>query len=173
MKQILLVFYPVGFLTIVFLQVAPSIKYLGTVLCPKGDGHLASDKLAAEKAFYKLQGAGLKFNGLNPETSVSIYRTAIQSITSIRCISIYLSQTKLKELDDVLQNKHLKAILGLKYSSHSTPLLKALSVLPVSALSLVNLNAVALLESCMTSNSVNGTFYSYLFKNKLMVKHSL
>ena len=78
-----------------------------------------------------------------------------------------LSQTKLKELD-VLQNKHLQAILGLKYSSHSTPLLKALSVLPVSAL--VNLNAVTLLESCMTSNSVTGTFYSYLFKNKGMVK---
>ena len=59
----------------------------------------------------------------------------------------------------------------MKYSSHSTPLLEALSVLPVSAL--VNLNAVALLESCMTSNSATGTFYSYFFKNKLMVKHSL
>ena len=59
----------------------------------------------------------------------------------------------------------------MKYSSHSTPLLEALSVLPVSAL--VNLNAVALLESCMTSNSATGTFYSYFFKNKPMVKHSL
>ena len=78
------------------LQVAPSIKYLGTVLCPKGDCHLASRKVAAEKAYYSLQGAGLKFNGLNPKTSFSIYRTAVQSITSFGCSSIYLSQTKLK-----------------------------------------------------------------------------
>ena len=44
------------------------------MLCSKGDGHLASRKVGAEKAYYSLQGAGLKFNGLNPETSVSIYR---------------------------------------------------------------------------------------------------
>ena len=58
---------------------------------------MESRKLASTKAFYSLQGAGVKYNGVNPETAVNIYRTAVGSVMSYGCSSIHMSQTYLKK----------------------------------------------------------------------------
>ena len=56
-----------------YLNVAPSIKYLGTSLChDNGASHTELRKLAAQKAYYSLQGAGLKYNGVKLDTAIKI-----------------------------------------------------------------------------------------------------
>ena len=64
--------------------------------------------------------------------------------------------TELKELDKV-QSKHIKCIMGLKYSSHTTALLNGLAVMPTSTV--IQLDAVNLLKSCLASNSSSNNFY--------------
>ena len=56
------------------LNVVPSIKYLGTILEPGSGGkHTGSRKMATQRAFYSLQGAGVNYGGVQPETAVNIY----------------------------------------------------------------------------------------------------
>ena len=65
----------------VSLTVVPSIKYLGTILCGvNGDVHTTERKRAAQKAFFSLQGAGLKYGGVNPKTGTNIYSSAVASV---------------------------------------------------------------------------------------------
>ena len=62
------------------------IKYLGTVLSSvSGSPHVESRITAAQKAFYSLQGGGLMFNSVNPETAINIYRTAVKSVLMSGC----------------------------------------------------------------------------------------
>ena len=81
----------------VTLQVVPSIKYLGTIL--NGNQHIENRKQAAQKAFYSLQAAGLKYEGVSPYTAGKIYKTAVQTVMSYGCSSVHLTQSNLKELD--------------------------------------------------------------------------
>ena len=61
----------------VSLTVVPSNKYLGAVLSGvNGDAHTTEHKRAAQKAFFSLQGAGLKYGGVNPKTAINIYSSA-------------------------------------------------------------------------------------------------
>ena len=53
-------------------------------------------KLAAQKAYYSLQGTGLKHDGVKLDTAIKIYRTAVE------------------RMFDTIHCKHLKNIMGLK-----------------------------------------------------------
>ena len=140
------------------LNVVPSVKYLGTNL--HSASHVETRKNAAQRAFYSLQGAGVKYGGVSPVTALDIYRTAVASFLSCGCSSVHLSHTELKELDKV-QSKHIKCIMGLKYSSHTTALLNGLAVMPTST--------VIQLDACLASNSSSNNFYVQMLKRQYEV----
>ena len=109
-----------------------NIKYLGTVLSSlSGNPHVEGPITAAQKAFYSLQGGGLMFNSVHPETAINIYRTAVKSVLMSGCSAIQLSKDLLCKLDST-QGKLIKVILGISYSSHTTPILEAIGVSSVS-----------------------------------------
>ena len=144
----------------VTLQVVPSIKYLGTIL--NRNQHIENRKQAAQKAFYSLQAAGLKYEG-------KIYKTAVQTVMSYGCSSVHLTQSNLKELD-TLQGKHLKTIMGLSYSCSTSPLLEGLNMIPISTM--VKFGALGLFKSCLQSNSLARHFYVQMLKRQYYVNLS-
>ena len=146
------------------LNVVPSIKYLGTFLEPGNGGkHTGSRKMATQRAFYSLQGAGLNYGGVQPETAVKIYRVAVGSVLTYGCSAIYMSQSNMKSLN-IIQNNQLKFIVGLRRNVRSTPLLSALSLLPVNIS--VALNSLKLFKSCLQSSSSASVFYKLLMKKE-------
>jgi hypothetical protein len=151
----------------VSLSVVPSMKYLGTMLCyDNGTSHIESRKSSAQKAYYSLQGAGVKYNGVELGTAVRIYQTAVESVIGYGCSSIHLSKSNSRLLD-TLHCKQLKNIMGLKYSAHSSPILGGLSVLPISVS--IAFGALTLFRSCLQCSSNTGVFYKLLMKNQSCV----
>ena len=69
--------------------------------------------MATQRAFYSLQGAGVNYGGVQPETTVKIYRVAVGSVLTYCCSAIYMSQSNMKSLN-VIQNNQLKYIVGLR-----------------------------------------------------------
>ena len=67
-------------------------------------------------------GVIIKYHGVTPEVSSYIYQIAVTSILSYGCSSIHLSKLDVNVLDRT-QSKHIKNMLGLSFSSHTTPLL--------------------------------------------------
>ena len=152
---------PVWTLDDVSLKIVTSIKYLGTVISfhDRGKYHILSRTAAAQKAYFSLQGAGIKYRGVTPKVSSYIYQIAVTSILSYGCSSIHLSKLDVNVLDRT-QSKHIKNMLGLRFSSHTTPLLQGLGVLPISTV--VMLDALNLNKSCLISTSSAGMFYKIL-----------
>ena len=70
----------------VILKVVPSLKYLGTSL--DGGNHVQVRKQAAQRAFYSIQGAGVKYGGVSPATAVNIYNAAVSSVILDGCNSL-------------------------------------------------------------------------------------
>ena len=114
---------------------------------------------AGQRAFYSLQGAGLKFGGVSPHTACRIYKSAIQRVITYGCSAVYMTKSNLKELD-TLQGKQLKSVLGLHQSSRTTPLLGAIDILPVSPL--IMKESLGLFKSCLKSSNVTRNFYSVI-----------
>ena len=140
------------------------IKYLGTILSTRNESHITSRIQAANRAFYALQAAGLKNNyTLSPETAVNIYCTAVRSVLIYGCSSFHLSKSQVQILDRT-QGKHLKCMLGIDYSTHTTPILSALSIPSISRL--IQVTAVGLLRSIMDSDSMARRFYLHLWKER-------
>ena len=151
----------------VTLQVVLSIKYLGTIL--NGNQHIENRKQAGQKAFYSLQAAGLKYEGVSPYTAGKIYKTTVQTVMSYGCSSVHLTQSNLKELD-TLQGKHLKTTMGLSYSCRTSPLLEGLNMIPISTM--VKFGALSLFKSCLQSNSLARNFYVQMLKRQYYVNLS-
>ena len=114
----------------------------------------------AQRAFYSLQGSGLKFRGVLPETAMSIFKTVIHSTLSYGCTAIYLNKKCINEMDK-LQGKLIKTVLGLSKFRYTTPLMKALRVKPISQV--INMFSMNLFRSCIMSNSSTSSFYSHLY----------
>ena len=74
-----------------------------------------------------------------------------------------MSQSNMKSLN-VIQNNQLKFIVGLRRNVRSTPLLSALSLLPVNIS--VALNSLQLFKSCLQSSSSASVFYKLLMKKE-------
>ena len=103
---------------------------------------------------------------MSPVTALDIYQAAVASVLSFDCSSVHLSHTELKELDKV-QSKHIKCMMGLKYSSHTTALLNGLAVMSTSTA--IQLDAVNLLKSCLASSSSRSNFYVQMLKKQYEV----
>ena len=65
---------------------------------------------------------------------------------------------------NIIQNNQLKYIVGLRRNVRSTPLLSALSLLPVNIS--VALNSLKLFKSCLQSSSSASVFYKLLMKKE-------
>ena len=155
---------PQWFIDGVSLDVRHELKYLGTVLSKSnGKHHMESRISAANKSYYGLQGAGLCKDGLSPQISAYIYNTTVRNSLTFGCDSIFITKGNLATLDK-LQGKHLKAMLGLSFNCHTTPLLQALGIDPCSVS--ISLSALDLLRSSLSSSAATSNFYGYLLKCK-------
>ena len=154
------------------LDVKNSIKYLGSVLCQSGGNeHVNSRICSAKRSFYTLQGAGLCNDGLSPEASVYLYSSVIRSSLIYGCDSIWINKSNMIKLDST-QGKIIKKMLGLPYTSHTTPLIQALGILPCSV-SILFLS-LDLLKSCLASESATGDFYRHMLNcDRQKVKNPL
>ena len=143
------------------LSVESNLTYLGAEIgSNSGKIHIEKRIRCAQRAFYSLQGSGLKFRGVLPETAMSIFKTVIHSTLSYGCTAIYLNKKCIYEMDK-LQGKLIKTVLGLSKFCYTTPLLKALRVKPISQV--INMFSLNLFRSCIMSNSSTSSFYSYLY----------
>jgi len=137
-----------------------SLLYLGATL--KDDGglsHATTRINAAQKAFYGLQGAGLCFRGVSPEVSAHMYAVGVRSVLTYGCEAVRISNATLKKLEST-QGKLVKAFLGLRKTSHTSPLIQALHIPPVAiSIGLASLN---LLRSSLLHSSSASHFYSHL-----------
>ena len=123
-----------------------------------GASHTELRKLAAKKAYYS---AGQKHDGVKLDTAIKIYLTAVEGVIGFGCSSIYISKTN-KRMLDTIYCKHLKNIMGLKHSAHSSPILSGLSILPVSVS--IALSALTLFKSCFQCSSNTGVLHRLLLK---------
>ena len=126
----------------------------------KGQKHVAKRSQKANKAFYTLHGAGLNTFCVSPETASHVYQTAVRSSLTYGCAAINISDRNLKLLDSS-QGKFVKTILGIPYSSRTTPILQSLFIDPVSIS--VKKSEIDLLQQCLLSDSPTQSFYHYLF----------
>ena len=82
---------------------------------------------SARQAFYSLQSAGLKYQGVSPETAMTVFCTAVESTLVYGCTSVFLSRKNQIALDR-LQSNLIKCVLGLPKNCRTTPLMQALRV---------------------------------------------
>ena len=143
------------------LSLSDSLTYLGTCLGDqRGQEHVAKRSQKANKAFYTLQGAGLNTFCVSPETASHVYQTAVRSSLTYGCAAINISDRNIKLLDSS-QGKFVKTILGIPYSSRTTPILQSLFIDPVFIS--VKKSELDLLQQCLLSDSATQSFYHYLF----------
>lgn len=139
------------------------LVYLGATL--KNDGgaaHINRRVQAAQKAFYGLQGAGLCFRGVTPQVASHLFSVGVRTVLSYGCEAIRLSKMSLKKLEST-QGKLVKAFLGLRKISHTTPLIQALGI--PSLESTIGLAALNLLHSAISHSSLSTPFYSQLLSS--------
>ena len=72
-----------------------------------------------------------------------------------------ISKSNLKQLDTI-HGKCVKAILGVSYSSRTTPLLQALNLDSVTKT--VQKQSLDLLKCCLTSDSITQNFYCHIYQ---------
>ena len=117
---------PKWYINGVCLTYQDNIKYLGNKLGKSnGYSHASLRSGCANKSFYALQGAGLYKNCVAPQTALHVYKTAVRPGLLYGSEAIHMSKKSLNLLDKS-QAKHVKTILGLSHSCHSTSLLHAL-----------------------------------------------
>ena len=84
----------------------------------------------------------------------------IQTILLFGCETIALSKKSINRMR-ITQGNMLKRFLGLRRSSHTTPLLHSLGIRSVDHI--VNVQGLNLLRSCFTHHSSASVFYEHLF----------
>ena len=76
-----------------------SIVYLGVTLTNDTTSHAAERVKATRRAFFALQGAGLCVNGLNSDTIVHIYNTAIRPVLMYGLQCVYHNKTAMEGIE--------------------------------------------------------------------------
>lgn len=139
------------------------IKYLGAQL-HRGIGllHVEQRIKAAQKAFYSLQGAGLCYGGVKPDVATHLFLVGVRTVLTYGCEAIHLSPSCIKKMESA-QGKLVKAFLGLRKWSHSSPLLRALSIPSISQ-TLAH-RSLSLLRSNLVHSSHAAGFYCYLLQS--------
>lgn len=136
------------------------MTYLGAqVLTDGGTLHTEKRASAAQKAFYGLQGSGLHVNGVAPAVATKIFNVGVRSVLTYGCHSIHLTRRSMHRLESA-QGKLVKAFLGLRKFSRTSPLLEALGINTIQET--VGSSCMKLLRSCITFASNAKNFYSYL-----------
>ena len=110
----------------------------------------------ATRAFFGLQGAGVKYPGVQPHIALEFYNTAIRSVIGYGCSSIYITKKNINHLEK-LQNKLIRQCIGLHTNSHITPVLKATGISPISTS--VGMESLDLIKKCVLNNSIARDFY--------------
>lgn len=153
------------------LQHADHLLYLGATLKnDKGLAHVTKRIAAAQKSFYSLQGAGLSFKGVSPEVASHLYCVGVRTVLTYGCESLQMSKSSLKKMESV-QGKLVKSFLGLRKTSHTTPLIQALKIPPIAnSLSLASLN---LLRSSLLYGSSASKFYLDIISSGVHSKNTL
>ena len=154
----------------VALKLEDTITYLGTTIGDKtGKVHTDNRSRAASRSFYGLQGAGIKFPGVEPMLSLEMYKMAVQSTMLYGCATIYMSKMRLQVLNK-LQSKLVKQCLGLHKWSRTSPLLKSMNMESISTI--VKRKSLDLLKSCLFNTSLCKDFYFEILNSPELKKHS-
>ena len=149
-----------------------NINYLGTELGKSNTySHASLRSGCSNKSFYTLQGASLYKNCLAPQTVLHVYNTAGHPGLLYGSEAIHMSKKSLNLLDKS-QAKHVKTILGLSHSCHSTSLLHALSLKTISETVLQS--SLDLFRSSILSTSVSSKLYKLMQQiNKMFIPRTL
>ena len=154
---------PQWFIDSELLKTEDSIPYLGSMLGdPKGKAHCESRIRATTRSYFALQGAGIKFLGVDAVTSLELYNVAVRPCLYYGCSSVYLSPVQLRNIDK-FQNRILKQCLGLNKCALSSVLLKATGINTIS--DTVNISSLNILKSCILSTSLCNDFYCMLLND--------
>ena len=145
------------------LKINTCVKYLGTFLGDSnGSCHIESRIKATTKAFYGLQNAGIRCPVIKLQTVVDIYQTAVNTMLQFGCSTIHINRTNMIKV-----NRHqcnlIKRHLGLSKWCHSSSLLQALGILPLSVD--INLQTMDLLTKSVITNSLARSFYCGLLRS--------
>ena len=159
-----------------YLEIEKGILYLGTTLnANNSNNHVNKRIKSARQTFYSLQSAGLKYQGVSPETAMIVFCTAVESTLVYGCVSVFFSRKNQIALDmlDRLQSKLIKCVLGLPKNCRTTPLMQALRINPVSER--IKLQSLDLIRALIMTSSGSKSFYFYLFnlKENSVVKRTL
>ena len=134
------------------LNLRESITYLGAEISHQGGATHTQERVSrARRAFYSLQGAGLRWNGVSPYTSKENFSTGVNSVLTYGCASLSMNKSNLSDLDKI-QSKLMKASLGLSSCCRTTPLLQALNVKLVS--STIMMSSIRLLAHLLLENFI-------------------
>ena len=136
-----------------------SMKYLGAGLAKdSGSSHVNDRIKSAYRSFYALQNAGLYFGGSSPAVATHVFSMGVQTVLLYGCEAISLNKKCLKQLSTT-QGNLVKAMLGLKRCSRTSPLLQSLKI--KSAYNVIHVQGANLLRSCLTYHSKATDFYVY------------
>ena len=139
------------------INIVDKISYLGSEFGDlNGDAHCVQRVRKATRAFFGLQGAGVKYPGVQPHIALEFYNTAIRSVIGYGCSSIYITKKNINHLEK-LQNKLIRQCIGLHTNSHITPVLKAMGISPISTS--VAMESLDLIKKCVLNNSIARDFY--------------
>ena len=136
------------------------LQYLGALLkYDSGASHVKKRIQSAQKAYYGLQGAGLCLKGLRPYVAARLYSVGVRTVLMYGCEAINLNKKSQKLLEST-QGKLVKAFIGLRKTSYTTPIINALKI-PSPSTS-VPLSSLELLRSSIRHSSNATSFYSFL-----------
>ena len=151
---------PVWKLDDTVLKIETSMKHLGTSLGDlNGSIHTETRIKAATKAFYGVQSAGIASPNVNSDIVMDVYKSCVNSVLHFGCCNIHINKTNTQTLDRY-QGRLIKRLLGLSKWCHSTPLLKAIGIMPLSID--IQLQSLELLKKCVIDDSIANSFYCYL-----------
>ena len=149
-----------------------SITYHGTTLSGTGGSlHIDSRIRSSHRAFFSLQGAGLRYDGVSPGTALEIYRAGVLSVLTYGCSAIHLTKTNIQVLENQ-QCKFLKCILSIGKRTHNTPILSAIKMDPMNIH--IQKSALNVFKSSLICNSKAQKFHLYLIgKNHYLIDKTL
>ena len=142
------------------LKVEDAITFLGAGFALDGGAsHVMARTKAATRAFYSLQHAGLHYKGLSTEAAAYLFTIGVQTSLTYGAEAIHINATNMKLLKKT-QGNLLKAMLGLKRSCHTTPILEALNIPSIPMV--IGIQGLNLLRSTLLHESGATAFYNHI-----------
>ena len=93
----------------------------------------------------------------------------VQTVLLYGCESIFINKGNLRQLCST-QGNLIKSMLGVRRSSYTTPLLKALKIKDIATY--INTQSANLLRSCLLYESNASLFYANLMAEQYHTKHA-